>query len=68
MLTMITVLSKAESYSVVAFVYLTISALSVYVKQNTKETHGHVVGIDHKELAVLTDWVLRMEAMMILSV
>lgn len=68
MLTMITVLSKAESYNVGAFVYLAISTQSVDVKQNTKETHGHVVGIDHKEFAVLTDWVLRMEAMMIVLV
>lgn len=64
MLTMITVLSIAGSYIMVAFVYLTISAQSMYVKQTTKETHGFVVGIDHKELALLTECVLRMEAMM----
>ena len=40
----------------------------MYVKQNPKESHVYLVGIDHKELAVLTEWILRMEAMMIVSV
>lgn len=40
----------------------------MYVKQNLKESHGYVVGIDHKELAVLTEWILGMETMKIVSV